>query len=115
MLTILFLLGMGVNLIGRPDENSGAAKVVTSIALGLHILVAIGLLVVAALCLWRSGELAPAARSLAQTGGILIVVSIVAGVLTMTTDSKWWSYLMAVGFIASLLVYGRLLVQKPTS
>jgi len=34
-LTLTFLLGMGVNLIGVPDETSGAANVVTSILLSL--------------------------------------------------------------------------------
>jgi hypothetical protein len=112
-LTVAFLLGMGVNLIGVPDETTGAAKVVTSIALGLHVLVALGLLVVAALCLWGSGELTAAARNLALTGLVLTVVTIATGVLTLTTGSNWWSFVMAVGFIASFLVYGRLLL-KPT-
>ena len=33
----------------------------------------------------------------------------------MITKGSWWSYGMAVGFIASLLVYGSLLVQGRTS
>lgn len=29
------------------------------------------------------------------------------------TKNDWWSYAMAVGFIASLVLYGALLVQAP--
>lgn len=32
----------------------------------------------------------------------------------MTTKSNWWSYGMALGFIASLLVYTGLLMQART-
>ena len=112
MLTIQFLLGMGVNLIGLPSENSGLAKAVTGALLGLHILVSLGLIVVAALTIWRSGPLDPQSTNQAWVGGILILISTVAGVLTTSVDSGWWSYLMAVGFIASFVVYGNLLLRS---
>jgi hypothetical protein len=32
----------------------------------------------------------------------------------MITKSNWWSYAMALGFIASLLVYGGLLMHART-
>jgi hypothetical protein len=35
----------------------------------------------------------------------------VTGVITMITKNDWWSYAMAVGFIASLLLYGSMVVQ----
>ena len=111
MLTIQFLLGMGVNLIGPTSEATGLAKVTTGALLGLHVLVSLGLIVVAALSLWRSGPLDPGSRRQAWLGAILIVISVVAGVLTMVTDNNWWSYLMAVGFIASFIVYGNLLLR----
>jgi amino acid permease len=34
-----------------------------------------------------------------------VAVTIGAGVLALATKSNWWSYLMAVGFLASLLIY----------
>src|SRR5262249_38630571 len=114
MLAISFLLGTAVNLIGLPNENSGAGKATTSTLLGLHILISVGLLVGAALCIWRSGPLAPPSRNQAVIGGALIVITIVAGVLTLATESNWWSYLMAVGFIGSVIVYGNLLLRTRT-
>jgi len=108
MLAAEFLLGMGVNLIGPVSEAKGATKVVVSILLGLHVLVAVGLAVTA-------GRAVPAARgtansNLAIAGAVAIGVTIIAGFGTMSTDSPWLSYLMAVGFLASVLIYGRLLV-----
>ncbi len=115
MLTIQFLLGMGVNLIGLPSETSGLVKVTTGVLLGVHVLVSVGLIVVAALSLWRSGPLDRPLRNQAWLGGILIVISTVAGVLTTAADNNWWSYLMAVGFIASFIVYGNLLLRTTAS
>jgi heme A synthase len=115
MLAISFLLGMGVNLIGLPEEASGAAKVTTAILLALHILIALGLLAGAALCLWRSGPLTDRDRTWALAGGILVVLTIVAGILTTSTDNNWWSFVMAVGFILSVVVYVNLLVSASRS
>ena len=42
-----FLLGMGANLVGTPQENAGGARIVAGILLGLHALVGIGVIVVA--------------------------------------------------------------------
>jgi len=50
----------------------------------------------------------PGFKTLAWSGLLLVVVTIAAGVLTMLLDSNWWSYLMAAGFAALLVVYGRL-------
>ena len=41
----------------------------------------------------------------------LIGLTFVAGVLTMITKNDWLSHAIAAGFIASLLLYGSLLVQ----
>ena len=43
-LSAQFLLGMAVNLIGQPSETTGAAHAVSTVLLGLHVVVAIGLI-----------------------------------------------------------------------
>ena len=43
-------------------------------------------------------------------GAAAIAATVTAGVLTTITQSNWWSYAMAAGFIASLLIYGSLLL-----
>ncbi len=111
MLTIMFLLGMAVNLIGMPSEVSGGAKTATSIFLGLHVLVSLGLLVGAGLTIRLASAAGENLRRLAWIGGVLIVITFLAGVLTLAFDNNWWSYLMAAGFIASYLVYIGLLMQ----
>jgi hypothetical protein len=115
MLVLQFLLGMGVNLIGLPSENTGATKVITGILLGLHILLSLGLLVVAALCLLRSGPLDDAMRNQALIGAVLVAVSFVAGILDTSLGSNWWSFLMAVAFIGAFVVYGRIYISTARS
>jgi hypothetical protein len=115
MLALQFLLGMGVNLIGLPSENTGAAKVITGILLGLHVLLSLGLLVVAGLLMLRSGPMDDAMRNQALVGAVLVVVSFVAGILDTSLGSHWWSFLMAVGFIGAFVVYGRIYVQTARS
>ena len=39
----------------------------------------------------------------AITGAAAIAVAVGAGILTLITKNNWWSYTMAVGFIAALL------------
>jgi hypothetical protein len=107
MLLAQFLLGMGVNLIGLPSETSGVALGVTVAALVGHVAIALGLTVGAILTVRLAASM-PGHRALAWSGLLLVVVTIAAGVPTMLLDSNWWSYLMAVGFAALLVVYGRL-------
>ena len=38
-------------------------------------------------------------------------MTVAAGILTMLTTSNWWSFAMAAGFIAALLIYGNLLIR----
>lgn len=42
-------------------------------------------------------------RRRAITGAAAIAVGVVADILTLITKNNWWSYTMAVGFIAALL------------
>jgi hypothetical protein len=110
MLTVEFLAGMALNLVGLPSKNHGAARATGIVASVVHITVALGLLVGAVRAL-RAAPPDGGDRPAVLVGGATIVVTVVAGILTAATDSAWLSYLMAVGFLASLLVYGRLLVR----
>jgi hypothetical protein len=112
MLIAQFLLGMGVNLIGQPSEATGAAKVVTTVALALHVLIAVGLIVGAILTVRLAASAGAELRRQSWIGLTLVAITTAAGVLTMALNSNWWSYLMAVGFIASLVVYGNLYVRS---
>jgi heme A synthase len=50
-------------------------------------------------------------RQLARSGAVLIGLTVIAGIMTVITKNNWWSYTMAAGFIASMLLYGSLLVR----
>jgi len=110
-LSAQFLLGMAVNLIGPPSETTGAAHAVSTVLLGLHVVVAIGLLAGTVLVIRaaRGGGKRP--RQLARSGAVLIGLTVIAGVMTVITKNNWWSYTMAAGFIASMVLYGSLLVR----
>ena len=114
MLIAQFLLGMGVNLIGQPSEATGAAKVVTIAALAGHVAIAVGLIVGAILTVRRAAAVGADLRTQSWIGVALVAITIASGVLTMTLRSNWWSYLMAVGFVALLVVYGNLYLRAKT-
>jgi hypothetical protein len=114
MLLAQFLLGMGVNLIGLPSETTGGARVVTVAALVAHVAIAVGLIVGAILTVRRTARLGPELRRLSWIGLILVAITTVVGVLTMILTSNWWSYLMAVGFVALVITYGTLYVRAKT-
>lgn len=109
-----FLLGMAVNLLGLPSQAKGAAHTATTVFLAAHMLITLGLLAGAVLIIRATARPQNASRQLAIWGAIAIAVTTAAGILNVITKSNWWSYGMAVGFIASLLVYGSLLVQART-
>ena len=115
-LSAQFLLGMAVNLIGQPSQTTGAARAVSTVLLGLHAVVAIGLVAGAVMVIGAARGGGDRPRQLARSGAVLIGLTAVAGVMTVITKSNWWSYGMATGFIASVLLYGTLLVraQGPT-
>ncbi len=110
-LAVEFLLGMAVNLIGLPEETTGFAKTATTIILGLHVLIGIGLLVGAIFMVRIALTGVPELGGMAWAGLALIVITFLAGVLTLVMHSDWWSYLMAVGFIAAFLLYGFMFVR----
>jgi heme A synthase len=80
------------------------------VLLGLHVLVAISLVAIAARVIRAARASGEGARRLAHWGAVMIGLTFVTGVITMITKNDWWSYAMALGFIA-LLLYGSLLVQ----
>lgn len=108
MLIVQFLLGMGANLIGYPQQTHGGARLVTTVLTGAHVLIAVGLLVGAVQVVRRARAADTGVHRRARVAAALIGLTFVAGVLTMSFRSDWWSYLMAVGFIAALASYGSL-------
>ncbi|HEY7263084.1 MAG TPA: hypothetical protein VH589_16550 [Trebonia sp.] len=109
-LSAQFLLGMAVNLIGPPSETTGAAHGVSTVLLGLHVLVAIGLVFGAVMVIRAARGGGDRPHQLARSGAVLVGFTVIAGVMTVITKNNWWSYTMATGFIASVLLYGSLLV-----
>ncbi|GAA1971145.1 hypothetical protein [Microbacterium deminutum] len=117
-LALQFLLGMGANLIGSPDENSGAARVIAGVILGLHALVGIGVIVVA-VRVWLVARRQGVAQRAALWAFIVIILTFLAGIGTMLTGSGWMSFLMSVGFVVAAALYVRVgvsaLAREPSS
>ncbi|HEY8318338.1 MAG TPA: hypothetical protein VIG76_05865 [Amnibacterium sp.] len=108
-LGLQFLLGMGANLIGTPSENTGAGRVAAGVVLGLHVLIGVGLIVVA-IRLLAVARADGVGRTEALWGLVLVVVTFLIGLATTLTGSEWLSFLMAVGFTASAALYVRTLL-----
>lgn len=118
-LGLQFLLGMAANLIGSPEENSGAGTAVAGIVLGLHALVGIGLIVVS-VRVWMAARAERAGVRSALWAFIVIILTFLAGVGTMMTGSGWLSFLMSVGFVVAAALYvgigaGALLRQRAST
>ncbi|MGH1525519.1 hypothetical protein ACRAWC_16320 [Leifsonia sp. L25] len=103
-LAVQFLLGMAANLIGSPEENVGAARVIAGVVLGLHALVGIGLIVVAVRA-WLTARREGVAPRAALWAFVVILLTFLAGVATMFTGSGWLSFLMSAGFVAAAALY----------
>jgi len=112
-LSLMFLLGMGVNLIGLPSETDGSAKTATTVLLGLHMLIGLGLVLGAIFALVKAKRTAFA--PLARVGLIAITLTFIAGVMTFSTGNNWWSYAMSIGFISDLWIYGLLFMKTRTA
>ncbi len=104
----MFLLGMGVNLIGLPSETTGTAKTATSVLLALHVVLAIGLVAGAIVTVLRARG--SSFMRQAAIGLVAVALTFLSGAVTISTGDARWSYAMSVGFIASLWVYGVLYV-----
>ena len=111
-LALQFLLGMAVNLLGLPSQTTGTAHAATTAFLVAHIAVAAGLLANAYIVVLFAARAGSRWRGSALWGAAAIVVTLAAGILTLSTKSNWWSYAMAAGFISSLLIYGGILIQS---
>jgi len=109
-LASMFLLGMAANLTGLPAETSGAAHLASIAFLTAHALIALGLVIGTVMLLRAAARLGSHWRRHAIAGATAIAVAVAAGILTLITNNNWWSYTMAVGFIAALLAYGSLLL-----
>ena len=109
-LIVQFLLGMAVNLIGQPAQTTGDARIAGSIFLAAHVLVSAGMAISPAQAVRAATRLGSPWRSPAIWGAAAIAATVAAGVVTTITTSNWWSYAMAAGFIASLLIYGSFLL-----
>lgn len=102
-LAVMFLLGMAANLIGEPEGTF--AIVADTIIIILHILIAIALVVISVRVLLVARKAALGER-VALWGLVVVIVTFLAGVLTVITQSEWASYLMAVGFLVAAALYG---------
>jgi hypothetical protein len=113
-LTAQFLLGMAVNLLGVPSEATGAAHIASTVLLVGHVLVALGLIAGAILTVRAATRASSHMRTQAIWGATVIAGTVTAGILTAITRNDWWSYAMALGFLVSLLIYGRLVFLPAT-
>jgi hypothetical protein len=78
--------------------------------LAAHALIALGLVIGIVLLQRAAARLGGRWRRRAIAGTAAIAVAVAPGILTLIPSSNWWSYMMAVGFIAALLAYGSLLL-----
>jgi hypothetical protein len=103
-LAVQFLLGMGANLLGSPEENDGSARVFSGIVLGLHALVGIGLIIVS-VRVWTTARRAGTAQRAALWAFIVVIATFLVGLGTMFTGSDWLSFAMSIGFVAAAALY----------
>jgi len=111
MLSAQLLLGMAVNLIGLPSETQGGSKLATTIFLIIHAGIGVGLLAGSLMTIKRARSVAPRFVKHAWTGVALVAITFAAGALTAIQKSNWWSYAMAVGFLATFWLYGAMYIH----
>ena len=80
---------MAVNLIGQPSQTTGAAHAVSTVLLGPHVGVAIGLFGRAVMVIQAARCGGDRPRQLARSGAVLIGLSVIAGVMTVITKNNW--------------------------
>lgn len=104
MLALIFLLGMGANLVGLPGENDGTGRIVSIVLIALHALLGIGILATAIRAMPAARDSGIGGRE-ALTGLIAVIITFLAGIGTVMTGSGWLSFLMAAGFLVAAAVY----------
>jgi hypothetical protein len=93
MLALQFVLGMTLNLFGSGTKNGW--QTLYTVILVLHILNALGLLEGAIFIALKSPS------RVAWGAAIAIFLTCCAGTLTVLTGADAWSFVMAIGFLAS--------------
>ena len=104
MLALVFLLGMGANLIGAPDENNGVGRIVSIVLVALHALLAIGI-VATAIRVMPAARDSGIGRREAMIGLVTVIITFLAGIGTVLTGSGWLSFIMAAGFLVAAGAY----------
>ncbi|WP_229866419.1 hypothetical protein [Sinomonas cellulolyticus] len=104
-----FLLGMGANLFGSPEDAAGGARIAAGIVLGLHALVGLGLVVVGIRVLTAARRL-DVESTTAVWALAVVVLTFLAGLGTMMTGNDWLSFAMSVGFAVTAALYVRTLL-----
>lgn len=116
MLVAIFVLGMAVNLLGAPDSSASVAhNIISGIILLLHVLTAIGIVVVASQLFSLAKGLEGGQRLRLQWSFSVVCLAFLAGVTTMAIPAPWSdlaSFLMAIGFMAALALYGTVLLKS---
>lgn len=108
MLVTEFLLGMIINLF--INFNNGFHGIGFYLLI-LHVIVGIGLLIGSVLVVVFASKINKVFNPFAWVGAISIWLAFIAGMLTAKTSLNGWSFVMALGFIAAIVVYGRLLYE----
>lgn len=103
-LGVQFLLGMGTNLVGTPQDNTDGGRIVAASLLGLHILIGVGVVVVA-IRLWMVARDAELGERPALWALVVLAVTFLIGIGTMLMDSGWLSFLMALGWLVGVGLY----------
>jgi hypothetical protein len=113
LLVFQFLLGMAVNLLGNPKDLSSIGKFADATFLVLHVLTAIGLVVNASVIIHRTIAQGAKTAVLAKAAAASIGAAFICGLATLFAPfGELWSYLMAVAFIAAVVLYGRLFARQ---
>ncbi len=106
-----FLLGLALATVADYDAEAHTGNhVVHQAVLGLHVLLALGILVGATMLVVMTKKLLPKQFGAAVVGLVAVLVAIVCGMATLAVDShEWFTFGMGTGFIVAIGVYGGML------
>lgn len=114
LLAVQYVAGMAINVLEPPEEATrGLPQILSGLSLGIHAIVALGLVggaVVVSHRLRREPKLA-GLRSWDLAAGLSVGLAIIAGGLSLGEQApELWSYVMACGALAAATSYGRIYV-----